>query len=446
MRAVLSWCSPLSRHSTAACARSFSSQLPSITPPTPPPPPPPDHDNAAFTPSVWSAGRYHNPWSSFKEKTLSHRLHDLRRWRGEQRADPYSPASYQHETFPAPFDGMERIDLDTHLPVVTADHQLLSALSSSSPLPSSSSSSSAAVSYTWIGHATSLVQLGPLTVLFDPWFSSRASAWQRVGPRRFRPPACAIAELPPLDAICISHNHFDHLDYHSVRQLSQRMAEQQRRSGRVCRWYVPMGMKDWLRRWTSLPAHLCLEMDWWQQHTQHPLPGSSSPPLPSYSITAVPAQHWTSRLALIDNRWQLWCGFVITASPPAASSSSSSSPLSLYYSGDTGYCPAFSQIGRAFSPISLSVLPIGAYSPRWLLHGAHVAPAEAVQIHCDVGSRQSVAVHWGTVVLSDEMILAPKLELQAECSRRRLRQGEFTTTIHGQTMLLQDGKLTDSSR
>jgi len=293
----------------------------------------------------------------------------------------------------------------------------------------------------WIGHATSLIQLHNLTVLTDPWFSERPSAWQRVGPRRFRPPACRIDELPPLDAILISHSHFDHLDYTSVKALQERMSNQQRDTGRTCRWYVPLGMKAWLRRWAALEDELCVEMDWWEERTVAAsggrAGGDGDVEVSEYRVTCVGAQHWTSRLAMIDNRWQLWCGFVVSVPP---SSPASQSPIHVYYSGDTGYCPAFREIGAHFHHIDLSVLPIGAYEPEWLLNGAHVHPRDTVRIHRDVRSRHSVAVHWGTVILSDEMVMAPKLELERAAREAGLAEDEFITTTHGRTMVLSDGK------
>ena len=260
-------------------------------------------------------------------------------------------------------------------------------------------------------------------MLTDPWFSSRASAWQAVGPRRFRPPACSVSALPPIDVVLLSHNHFDHLDYGSVKALARQVRRQEADTGRACHWFVPLGMKRWLLRWGGVSSHRCHDLDWWHSHSL-PASTASTPPRAAYEVTAVGAQHWTSRWALLDNRRQLWCGFVVRAQGAV-----------LYYSGDSGYCPVFKEIGGSFERPDLVLLPIGAYDPQWLLEGAHVSPADAVRMHCDVRSRQSVAVHWGTVVLSNEMIMEPKALLAQAVKQQGLREDEFITTQHGKTML-----------
>ena len=199
-----------------------------------------------------------------------------------------------------------------------------------------------------------------------------------------------------------------------------------------------------------------MEMDWWEERAVEATGGGSGGEVDvsGYRVTCVGAQHWTSRLAMIDNRWQLWCGFVLTIPSPSSSSdtaftstchSSSPSttaqtPTHIYYSGDTGYCPAFREIGAHFSHIDLSLLPIGAYEPEWLLNGAHVHPRDSVRIHRDVNSRNSVAVHWGTVVLSDEMVMAPRVDLERAAREAGLGEQEFITTMHGKTMMLREGK------
>ena len=434
-----SFSQPLSLRSCARCKRTFSSTVSPHSAPSAPNNPP----TATRTRSLYYNNRFHNPWPSFKEKTLSDRLSDLRRWWSEPKHDPFNPSAYTSHAFPYPYSHTNHIDVDEHLPVHTPDFQRRA---------SECGRSQAAIGYTWIGHATSLIQLHNLTILTDPWFSERPSAWQRVGPRRFRPPACHIDQLPPLDAIVISHSHFDHLDYTSVKALQERMSVQQRDTGRICRWYVPLGMKAWLRRWAALEDELCVEMDWWEERTVEACDGRAGDggvEVSEYRVTCVGAQHWTSRLAMIDNRWQLWCGFIISVPPPTFSPTSASPPphsaasqlpTHIYYSGDTGYCPVFKEIGQHFSQIHLSLIPIGAYEPEWLLNGAHVHPRDSVRIHRDVRSRHSVAVHWGTVKLSDEMVMAPKLELERAAKEGGLAKDEFITTMHGRTMLLNDGK------
>ena len=429
---------PLALRSCARCNRSFSTASPPSATPIPHSAP------TTRTHSVYYNSRFHNPWPSFKEKTLLDRLSDFRRWWREPRRDVFDPSAYTSHGFPYPYSHSERIDVEQHLPLHTPDFQRLAR---------EGGRSRGALGYTWIGHATSVIQLHNLTILTDPWFSERPSAWQLVGPRRFRPPASRIEQLPPVDVIVISHSHFDHLDYNSVRALQERMSVQQRDTGRVCRWYVPLGMKAWLRRWAALEDELCIEMDWWEEKTVAACSGSAGDggvDVSEYRVTCVGAQHWTSRLAMIDNRWQLWCGFIVSLPPPSLSptspsttsspSAASDAPMHIYYSGDTGYCPVFKEIGQHFSPMHLSLIPIGAYEPEWLLNGAHVHPRDSVRMHRDVRSQHSVAVHWGTVKLSDEMVMAPKLELERAAREAGLAEDEFITTQHGRTMLLSGGK------
>jgi N-acyl-phosphatidylethanolamine-hydrolysing phospholipase D len=398
---------------------------------------------------VYYNGRFHNPWPSFKEKTLLDRISDVRRLWSEPKHDHFNPSTYppSEYSFPQPYASLTRVDVDTHLPLHTPDFKRIER--------DGSERSKREIGYTWLGHATSVVQVNGLNILTDPWFSQRASAWQCVGPRRFRPPACSIDQLPPLDVILLSHSHFDHLDYNSVRTLHQRVSAQHRDTGRPCRWFVPLGMKAWLKRWVGMEDEECVEMDWWEERAVETCK-SSDVEVSGYSVTCVGAQHWTSRLAMVDNRWQLWCGFVLTIPPSSSTAASAStadspssspsssvaspSPLRVYYSGDTGYCSAFREIGAHFSHIDLSLIPIGAYEPEWLLNGAHVHPRDSVRIHQDVHSRNSVAVHWGTVVLSKEMVMAPKLDLQRAAQAAGLEEEEFITTAHGKTMVLNEGK------
>ena len=399
--------------SSAPAPSPSSASSPASTQPTPPSPLP----LPTRTHSIFRANQFHNPWPSFTEKSIPHRLSDLVRYfaeKGRTRRDAFSPHSYRDRSFPAPYN-VPHIDLDFHLPVHTPDFSLIHSLSPSLPPP---------IAYTWIGHATGVIQLPHLTLLTDPWFSSRASAWQAVGPRRFRPPACPVSALPPLDAVLISHNHFDHLDYGSVKALGKKVEAQERETARPCHWFVPLGMKRWLLRWAGVRDSRCHELDWWKSH-EVAASTAGSAATAAYKVTAVGAQHWTSRWALLDNRVQLWCGFVIQAEG-----------ASVYYSGDSGYCPVFREIGAHFPPPDLALIPIGAYDPQWLLKGAHVSPADAVQIHCDTQSRQSVAVHWGTVVLSSEMVMEPKILLEEEVRKRGLRSDEFITTEHGKTVIL----------
>jgi N-acyl-phosphatidylethanolamine-hydrolysing phospholipase D len=256
---------------------------------------------------------------------------------------------------------------------------------------------------TWIGHSTVLLQLGALNVLTDPVFSKRASPLTWWGPKRRTEPGLMISELPKIDLIVISHDHYDHLDEASVRQLIARDDPQ---------FVVPLGIDVLLREWG---AHNVVGLDWWQvTHVMSPTTG--------LDVTLVPAQHW-GRRGLFDRNQRLWGGFVIDALDFKA-----------YFAGDTGYDGAlFKQIGEQYGPFDISLIPIGSYDPRDFLEPQHVDPVQAVQIHKDVRSAQSIAVHWGTFDLSLEQIDAPRTALLAATKAAGLGDREFVPFRVGET-------------
>lgn len=254
---------------------------------------------------------------------------------------------------------------------------------------------------TWIGHATALVQLGGLNFLTDPHFSERASPVQFMGPRRWQPPGVALAELPPVDVVLMSHNHYDHLDAGSVAGLTKQR-------GGAPLFLVPLGLDRWM---DGAGVKTVRRMDWWDAIE-----------VKGARITFVPAQHW-SRRTLADTNTTLWGGFVVQAAGRA-----------FYFVGDTGYGPDFKEIGSRFGGFDLSLIPIGAYEPRWFMKSAHVNPEEAVKIHRDVQSRRTVAIHWGTFQLTDEALDRPLADLAVARARHKLAPGEFVTLRHGETL------------
>jgi N-acyl-phosphatidylethanolamine-hydrolysing phospholipase D len=260
-------------------------------------------------------------------------------------------------------------------------------------------------SVTWIGHATLLVRLGGLNVLTDPHFSERASPVGFAGPRRYQPPGVALAELPEIHAVVISHNHYDHLDVDSVRQLHAR-------SGGMLRFFVPLGLKPWFAR---LGIDTVTELDWWE-----------SAELGGVRFTLTPAQHWSAR-GLFDRSQSLWGGWAIAASD-----------LNFFFAGDTGYSTDFAEIGRRLGPFDLAAIPIGAYAPRWFMQMQHVDPGEALRMHRDLGARQSLGVHWGTFEMSDEPLDAPPRELALARSEAGVNESEFFVLRVGETRLLSD--------
>jgi L-ascorbate metabolism protein UlaG (beta-lactamase superfamily) len=236
----------------------------------------------------------------------------------------------------------------------------------------------------WLGHACVLLRVGGLHVVTDPVLSPRASPLAFAGPRRRTPVPATVAQLPPVDVVLISHNHYDHLDRRSVRQLARRFPE--------ALFLVPLGLKRWLQREGVRRAE---ELDWWQ-----------SARLGGAEFTCVPARHWSAR-SLWDRNRTLWGGWVMRADG-----------FRFYFAGDTGYSGRLAEIGVRLGPFDLAALPIGAYAPRWFMQGQHVDPAQAVQLHRELGCRRSLAIHWGAFELADEPLDEPPA-LLAEALREQ---------------------------
>ena len=252
---------------------------------------------------------------------------------------------------------------------------------------------------TWIGHATLLLQLGGLNILTDPHFSSRASPLPFAGPKRGTPPGLALAHLPPIDAVLISHNHYDHLDYSSIRQLLRRRADTQ--------FFAPLGVGKWLRQQGASRVY---ELDWHNSAT-----------LGGLQITAAPCQHWSSRLPWDRNR-TLWSSWIVAAQN-----------FRFLFIGDTGYSPDFTDLARRYGGFDLAAIPIGAYEPRWFMKQAHVNPDEAVQIFRDLDARMAIATHWGTFQLTDEPMDEPPQKLRAALRAAGIDEQSFAVLQHGET-------------
>ncbi len=255
-------------------------------------------------------------------------------------------------------------------------------------------------SYTWVGHATFLVQLGGLNILTDPVLSKRTSPVQWAGPERLAPLGLHFDELPKIDVVLISHNHYDHLDETTVHRLAARDAPA---------FVVPLGLRDWFEH--RRIAHVT-ELDWWQSTQACGL-----------LVHAVPAQHFSGRSATDRNR-SLWCGFVFERAGQRH-----------YFAGDTGYGPDFADIGARFAPIDVAMIPIGAYDPRGFMQPVHVDPEEAVRIHRDVGSRLSLAMHWGTFRLTLEPMEEPPRRLAEALAAQGLNPDAFRVMQHGETLI-----------
>lgn len=289
---------------------------------------------------------------------------------------------------------------------------------------------------TWIGHSTLLIQVDGYNILTDPIFSKRASPVPFVGPVRFQEPALKISELPPIDIVVLSHNHFDHLDRESIEALNDRF-------GSECRWLVPLGVGDLLRTFSIKNYY---EFDWWKKDC-YPVALKSEKsssdsgetvensinrkdkileelPQGQLQIYSTPAQHW-SRRTLNDFCKTLWSSYTFI----------SSSNQKFFFAGDTAYCPAFKEIFEIFGPMNGAAIPIGAYGPRWISKSIHVDPAGAIKIHRDLKCQKSMAIHWGTFKLSLEPYMEPAQLLQQIMSdENHSNDRPFTTVKHGASM------------
>ncbi|MFZ5698814.1 MAG: MBL fold metallo-hydrolase [Pseudomonadota bacterium] len=262
---------------------------------------------------------------------------------------------------------------------------------------------------TWIGHVTFLFQHRGLNVLTDPVFSERASPLSFVGPKRYTPPAMHVDHLPPIDIVLISHNHYDHLDRDAVRHIARR------NEGRT-RFLVPLRLAGWFRR---EGIDNVVELDWWDETL--PL-GEKPGSVGRNKVYAwfVPAQHFSGR-GVNDRNATLWGGWVLEIDG-----------FRLYFAGDTGYGKDFADIGAVFGGFDLSLIPIGAYEPQWLMGSVHVNPEDAVRIHRDVKSKHSIGMHWGTFILTDEPVDEPPRRLARARSDQGLADGDFVVMRHGE--------------
>lgn len=230
-----------------------------------------------------------------------------------------------------------------------------------------------ALRLTFVGHMTFLLQWQGLNILTDPIWSERASPVQFVGPRRVCAPGIRFEDLPKIDVVLLSHDHYDHMDRLTIQRLW--------RDHRP-RFYASMGNA---RRLRGFGVRDVVELDWWEE-SQHES---------GVRITCTPAQHFSGRTPW-DRDGTLWCGFALT--PPE----SGIEGKSIYFAGDTGFGPVFSQVASRFPRPRLALLPIGAYRPIWFMGAVHCSPEDAVEAHRILQPGLSVATHFGTFPLADD--------------------------------------------
>lgn len=246
-------------------------------------------------------------------------------------------------------------------------------------------------------------------MLTDPIFSHRASPLRFAGPARAHPPGLRLTELPRIDVIVISHNHYDHLDKDSILALA-------RQPGGPPLFLAPLGLKAWLAAHQITTA---VELDWWGHH-EHA----------GVEFHCTPAQHWSGR-GVRDRNKTLWCAWSVLAAD-----------FHWFFSGDTGYSADFADTRRHFAErqragqgggFDLALIAVGACLPRWFMSMQHVDLPEAVQVHLDVGAKRSIGVHWGTFSLSDEPLDQPIHELQAARQAKGVAEEAFSIVPIGAT-------------
>jgi N-acyl-phosphatidylethanolamine-hydrolysing phospholipase D len=277
------------------------------------------------------------------------------------------------------------------------------------PTPALPRTAAGELRITWVGHATFLLQIDGVNILTDPVWSLRASPLAWAGPARVVPAAVDFDSLPPIDLVVLSHDHYDHLDSATVRRLHAR-------HGDALQWVTPLGYARWLRR---RGVRSTIELNWWQSARLQTAGGM-------VELTAAPVQHWTKR-SPFDERRRLWASYRIAGSD-----------RSVYFCGDSGWYDGFADTGAALGPFDASLLPIGAYEPRWFMRGAHMNPEEAVAAYRALGDTGLfVAMHWGTFLLTDEPPTEPPARARAAWAAAGLPPDDLWIAQHGETRVVQ---------
>ena len=257
---------------------------------------------------------------------------------------------------------------------------------------------------TWIGHASFLLETTRagdasrgVRILCDPVFSERTSPVKFLGPKRYTPTPCSLEELPEVDAVIISHDHYDHLDHATILHLHKRRKDQ-------IHFFCALGNASWFHG-CGIPTSQVTELDWWDGVNV------SVDGVGTARLICTPSQHFSGRSGW-DRGSTLWCSWAVQE---GTTEQNSQSVHKLYFAGDTGYrtvtrpglshaeeaafphCPAFAEIGDRLGPFDLALLPIGLCQPRHLMSGVHCDPYDSICVHKDVKSKKSIGMHWGTV-------------------------------------------------
>lgn len=251
---------------------------------------------------------------------------------------------------------------------------------------------------TFVNHSTFLIQWQDLNILTDPIWSVRCSPFSFVGPKRMRSAGIRFEDLPPIDIVLLSHNHYDHLDLPTLRKLEAHSSPMYVTTLGVGQFLKKHGLKN------------VAELGWWDSISTR------------LKIHCVPAQHSSGR-GFFDRDNTLWGGFILE-----------SRGKRVYYSGDTGYGKFFKTIQRKYGDMDVSFIPIGAYQPRWFMYPVHVGPLEALRIHKDVKSKTSIAMHFGTFALADEGQGEAESDLMQALQRTDISPNQFLIPTEGKAL------------
>jgi L-ascorbate metabolism protein UlaG (beta-lactamase superfamily) len=255
--------------------------------------------------------------------------------------------------------------------------------------------------FTFINHASFLIQTEGFNVLTDPVFSERVGPFLWIGPKRVREPGLKLDELPPLDVVLVSHNHYDHMDRESLLALDGKFHPL---------FLVPLGEEKRLKEWGIQNVK---ELDWWQEVK-----------IREATITLTRVQHWSNR-SIGDKNKNLWGGYMVKTPR-----------MKFYFAGDTGYGDHFTETFSRLGAPDVALLPMGAYEPRWFMKIHHMNPEEAIRAHQDLQARKSIGMHFGTFQLTDEGYDDPVIDLKAAREKLQIKEERFQTLDQGQSFSL----------
>jgi N-acyl-phosphatidylethanolamine-hydrolysing phospholipase D len=270
---------------------------------------------------------------------------------------------------------------------------------------------------TWLGHATILLQVGGLNILLDPTLAEFAGPYGRVGAPRRVPAPLHPRDLPPIDAVLVTHNHYDHLCQATVKALVE--------AGQRPRFYVPLGLKRWFDARKIAPV---TELDWWES-AEVTLTDDEPSVHEGLRVFLTPSQHWSRRTPFNTNA-SLWGGYLLEWRAEGRA------PWRFMFPGDTGYSADFRTIRERLGPVDFLALPIGAYRPREFMKRMHVNPADAVRLMLDLEAAQAMAVHWGTFMLTQEPFDQPPKDLAEALREHGLPAESVWLMRHGETRMI----------